>query len=279
MEEHPTSKRDKRRHNMAARLWLLNDSFDSERDAYYNKMLYNLQKSLYDLHSGADAELREHLVDLEEYRDNRLAELYLWEQYQLEQAQKQYDEEVEAAKASYEHMLQLVKDKLRSRLETQRKQLAEDRSLVDIATDHTFFLQAANPGGPPLSSSSAPIGTAVGPTLGGIGMPLTGAERRSMRRRGHEVAEDFSSLSGNESSTAPRRGRHGQSGADSDADSAAPGSDALDSVLKDLDRPHQRHITKSYQGVKTLKNDEGLADLAQINEYARQLRHHLGYSR
>lgn len=245
MEEFSLSKRDKYHQNILAKLQQLYNSFDSNRDGQYAEMLHSLQTSLYSLHVGTNAEYREKLADLEEYRDNRLVELKLWEEYQVAQAELQYKEEIEAATTEHEEMMQLVKDKLHARLEFQRKRLMEDRALLDISSDHTFFLTAANPASKARSNFS-------------------GSERRSSRRR--DLGDEASGLSGNES-----HGRIGRSSTQfSDVDT---GTDRdLDAVLRDFDRPPARNVSKSYQGVKTLKYEEGLADLALINDGVKKLK-------
>lgn len=268
MEEYPASKRDRRRHNMALRLRQLDGAFESERDIHYNEMLHSLQASLYALHQGTNPEFLERLADLEERRDNRLTELYLWERYQTEQAQKQYDEEQETANAEYEHTMQLVKEKLRARLETYRKRLSEDRALLDVANDHSFFLASATAVGGALGGGAAGVGGAGSSAGSRLDRGLLSAsDRRSLRRR--DFGDDLSGLSGNEGTAGGRSTRRARNANDSDADTGTDRRD-LDSVLKDLDAPPTRHVTKSYQGVKTLRFEEGLADLAMIRDQVKR---------
>lgn len=248
---------------MALRLRQLDGAFESERDIHYNEMLHTLQTSLYALHQGTNPEFLERLADLEEHRDNRLTELYLWERYQTEQAQKQYEEEKEQANAEYEHTMQLVKEKLRARLESYRKRLSEDRALLDVANDHAFFLTAASAVGGGMNGSGASASGRLDRAF------LSASDRRSLRRR--EFTEDLSGLSGNEGGTATggRSSRRARNATNSDAETGTDRGD-LDSVLKDLDAPPARHVTKSYQGVKTLRFEDGLADLAAIRDQVKR---------
>jgi len=265
MEEFPVSKRDKRRKSIASKVRYLNDSFEHDRDAYFSDLLYTMQCQLYDIHNGSDAEYLERVTDLEEMRDYRLTELFLWEQYQLKQAQKQYEEETSAAIAHHEQMMTMVRQKLKARLENQRKRLAEDRSLLNVGTDQSFFAFAANPMIPTTRSAAA--------------VSLSGTDRRTLRRRDVNLPSDLSGLSGTESpgfnggsGHGSRRTRMGQSD-DSALSGTNNGTDRMDlELLKDIESPRGRGAGKSYNGVKTLKNDEGLADLAEISDSMRQLR-------
>lgn len=245
-------KKDKRRTAMAKRLRTLNETFSSERDVHYGGILHSLQCSLYALHMGNHPEFLERLADLEEDRDNRLVELYLWERYQTEQAEQQYSQDLEQATAEYSQMLQLVKDKLRARLENQRKRLNEDRSLLDIANDHSFFLSCLNTAAPTRSAQ------------------LSSAERRSLRRR--DLGDEFSGLSGNESRS--RRARATTASTNNASDFETATDRDLEGLLHDFDTPSARHVSKSYQGVKVLKPEEAQGDLSLIRENVKRFRSH-----
>lgn len=264
MEEVSASqRRDKRRNNIAARLRSLNEVFEQDRNQQYSELLDSLRRSLYALHAGSDTEYLEKLGDLQEFRDNRLMELYLWAQYQTEQAENQYNEDVEQATSNYESMLHTAKDKLRARLEQQRKRLFDDRSLLDISTDHSFFAAAANPGA--AGNHHTPSTRAA---VAAVSSGLTAAERRNLRRR--DYADELSGVSGNEGSSPSRRGVRGVGGSDTDTAGAATDRE-IDAVFKDFDTTRPRHATKSYQGVKTLKYEEGLQDIAAIHDERRKL--------
>lgn len=258
MEEAPVSKRDKRRKNIYTKVRYLNDSFEQDRDAYFSDMLYRLQSQLYALHRGTDPEYLEKVADLEELRDYRLTELYLWEKYQIQQAQKQYEEETAAAIAAHDHTMNVVRQKLKARLGNQRKRLAEDRALLNISTDHSFFTSAANPTIPTTRSAAVSA--------------LSGTERRTLRRRDITLNSDLSGLSGTETCNGRRRGASHVSD-DSAQSGTNAGTDRMDlDLLKELDHPRGRGAAKSYNGVKTLKNEEVLSDLAEINDAVRQLK-------
>ena len=215
-----------------------------------------MQSRLFALHNDTDTVYKEKLADLEEQRDYRLTELYLWEHYQIEMANKQYKEDINSAIASYENMIKVVKDKLKSRLESQRKRLAEDRSILSISSDQNFFSSALN----------STIPTSPGMAIAA----LSGAERRTLRRRDVNLNSDVSGLSGTET-TSSKRGYNNVSD-----DSGLSGTNANTDrgefeLLKDLDNPRSRGAAKSYNGVKALRNEEGASDLAEIAESIRQL--------
>lgn len=268
-EASAAQRRDKRRNNIAARLRSLNEIFEQDRNQQYSELLDGLRRSLYTLHAGTDTEYLEKLGDLEEFRDNRLMELFLWAQYQTNQADRQYQEDVEYAKSNYELMLHAAKDKLRARLEQQRKRLFDDRSLLDISTDHSFFLAAANPGS--LGNHHTPSTRAA---VAAVSSGLSAAERRNLRRR--DYTDEVSGISGNEGSGPSRRGNRGGTAGGSDTDTAGAATDReIDAVFKDFDTTRPRHTTKSYQGVKTLKYEEGLQDIAAIHDEQRKLNRYL----
>lgn len=252
MEELPVSKRDKRRKSIASKVRYLNDAFEQDREAYYSDMLYSMQCQLYDIHNGTDPEYLERLTDLEETRDYRLAELYLWQQYQVKEAQKQYEEDSSAAIAQHDQMMTMVRQKLKARLETQRKRLAEDRSLLNVGTDQSFFAFAANPSIPTTRSAAA--------------NSLSSQDRRSLRRRDLSLNSDMSGLSGTET----RRNHGGVSDSSAHSGGTNTGTDRFDlELLRDIESPRGRGQGKSYNGVKTLKYDEGQADLAEIRDHIR----------
>ncbi|ANB14664.1 Sds3p [Sugiyamaella lignohabitans] len=139
----PASKRDKRRQTLAAKLDQITDMFENERDFHYSEMLRTLQSTLYSLHVGDNPEFLEELTDLEEVRDEQLVMLYLWEKYQIERADHEYNQDVELANEEHRQMTDMVKEKLMAKLESQRRKLSEDKTLLDIANDHSFFLSSS----------------------------------------------------------------------------------------------------------------------------------------
>lgn len=243
------TKREKRRKSIASKLKYLNESFEKDRDAFFSDSLYTLQSRLYALHNNTDPEYCEKLADLEEERDYRLTELYLWERYQMERVRRQYEEDMQAAIASHDNMVRTVKEKLKVRLETQKKRLAEDRSILNIATDQSFFASAM---------------TACAPTSPGSNMTaLSGAERRTLRRRDVSLNSDASGTEGGS------RRRYANASDDSGLSGTNANTDRGEyELLKDLDNPRTRGVAKSYNGVKSLRNEEGVLDLAEIADAA-----------
>lgn len=233
----------------------MNDTFEHQREDYFTDIMHRLQSKLLALHKGTDPEYLERLADLEEMRDYRLTELFLWENYQIEQAQKQYEKETAAIIESHENMMKTVRQKLKARLESQRKRLAEDRALLNVSSDHSFFASAANPIIPTIRSAAVAA--------------LSGNERRTLRRRDVSLNSD---LSGTETGSTRRRGAVNHSD-DSNPSGTNAGNDRMDlDLLREMDHPRGRGAAKSYNGVKTLKNEEGLSDLAEIAENARHLK-------
>uniref|UniRef100_A0A060TH54 ARAD1D28204p n=1 Tax=Blastobotrys adeninivorans TaxID=409370 RepID=A0A060TH54_BLAAD len=265
------NKRDKRRQNLAARLANISDMFTSERDAHYREMLRTLQTTLASLHAGDNQEFLEDLADMEESRDRELAKLALWEQYQIEKSDRQLQEDIETAEREYSQTMDLVKERLMARLEAQRKKLKEDKALLDIANDHSVFLQTNTNSVPNGNSNGAAVPGSPG-AGGGSGSLYT--DRRSTRRRQELISasmnEDLSGLSGTETRSGAggtgsrRRGPGGgnRTGA-SDAE-AFNERDMLEGVLfaKERDVPNTRHTSRSYSGVPGLKPEEANEDLA-----------------
>lgn len=137
-------KRDKRRQTIAARIIHISKMFEQERDMQYREMLHALQSTLSSLHSGKNAEFLEQLTDIEELRDQELMRLNLWESYQIEQTESEYQREISLANEEYNRTTQLVKSRLMARLESQRKRLREEKAYLDIANENNMFLTLNN---------------------------------------------------------------------------------------------------------------------------------------
>lgn len=137
-------RRDKRRQTIASRIALITKTFEEERDSQYRDMLHTLQSTLSSLHTGKNADFQEHLTDIEELRDMELMRLNLWESYQIEQTEEEYQREIASANDEYNRMTQLVKERLMARLEAQRKKLREEKAYLDIANENNMFLSAAS---------------------------------------------------------------------------------------------------------------------------------------
>jgi hypothetical protein len=252
-------KRDRRRQTISNRLGQIEETFEAERDLQYREMLHGLQTTLSSLHGGVNPEFLEEVADIEEKRDYELTRLELWEQYQIDRTLTEYQREVEQAEQEYKQMMQMVRDRLVGRLEAQRKKLREDKALLDIANDHSVFLDSQHQG------------NGNGTTLLAPGSP--GLDRRNTRRRGENTHDELSGMSGAETTatTKSRRGGGGRSGAGNKS-TAGPSdieglSDRdLEGVLfaRERDAPSTRHTSRSFQGVSVLKADDALQDLALI---------------
>lgn len=214
MASNTTGKRDKRRHGIAMRINYISEQFEADRDVHYRDMLHALQSTLSSLHTGNNEEFLEQLADLEEHRDEELTRLNLWESYQIDRTEREYQREISAANEEYTKMTLLVRERLMNHLESQRKRLREDKTLLDIANDHLVFLSGSygySPSGD--ASNNVPNGNANGNgsangyySGGASGTPHSpgpsfalSSERRSLRRRDNGSAlEDASGMSGGE---------------------------------------------------------------------------------
>lgn len=309
MDEHEDymPKRDKRRQGIAFRLHQISDLFEMERDFHYQEMLHTLQSTLYSLHMGDNAKFLEALADIEETRDEDMLSLYLWEKYQTESCENIYEREVEIANREYEEKTQLVKERLIARLEAQKKKLSEDKALLDVANDHSFFLSGHSVATRSKDSSSIGINSSRtraaangGPTVvDGNGGDRSGGERngtprspgaidrRSLRSRDFSMYEDMSGLSGGEgragsghgSGRASRRYNNTSGGntreaggsGTSDLDFSERGD--LEGMLFGKDRDGQsRQHTKSYHGVPAAKADEASDDINELRAAIKQQR-------
>lgn len=270
-------KRDKRKQNFINRLSQVEETFESERDLQYREMLHGLQTTLSSLHSGNNSEFLEEVSDIEERRDYEIARLELWEQYQVERTEVEYNREVNQAEQEYKQMMQLVQDRLVNRLEAQRKKLREDKALLDIANDHSVFLDNYNN-----NNSNNNNNTTNGSGLLAPASP--GTDRRSTRRRGennNNNTDDLSGLSGAETTTTNAGKTRRRGGGGGGNKSTAGPSDIeglsdrdLEGVLfaKERDAPSTRHTSKSFQGVSVLKADDALQDLALIRASSKRKR-------
>lgn len=223
----PSGRRDKRRQTIAGRVAHISKSFEKDRDNQYREMLHTLQSTLSSLHTGKNGEFQEQLTDIEELRDQELLRLNLWEAYQIERTEQEYQREIAAANDEYNRMTQLVKERLMARLEAQRKKLREEKAYLDIANENNMFLSGGlGPGGypshPAQPYSSFPQNTVYlsgytsggnatatagyvsngGDVSGGNNSPSLGSlygfpgERRSLRRRELMNASAFEEMSG-----------------------------------------------------------------------------------
>ncbi|KAG5363215.1 Transcriptional regulatory protein [Yarrowia sp. B02] len=271
------AKKDKRRQSIAYRLGHISDMFESDRDRHYRDMLRTLQNTLSSLHAGSNMDFLEKLVDLEETRDKGLVQLKLWEQYQLDAVDSEYDAEVAVAEDDYARMVKMVQERLMSRITLQRKRLREDRAVLDIANDNMLLLSGAGTRGSYGNDMSLDDrGSSPFLSAGDF-------ERRPVRRSRITQTNDYddSAMSGRESGSSKRR-RGGTTENDGYRSGGIPSEDnafsdrdgGLEGLLfkgEESERPGRgqgghgssRH-SRSYQGVTPLKTDDAKDDLNQI---------------
>lgn len=289
------SKRDRRRQSLSLKLHQMNEMFERDKDLHYRDMLRVIQDDLYMLLVGKNEEFLQELADVEEIRDEQLVGLYLWRQYQLESTEREYEREVEQANEEHQQMTEMVKQRLMSRLEAQRKRLSEDKLLLDMANDHSLFLSgsvgsgagmtgyymgggfgAHNGGSSALNGGSGDDRHGSGAdTLAGLvngvggfmpGSPGQDSSSRRTRRRKGEF-EEPSGISGNEGSATGGGGGGGGAGTrrraaiQSDIDAFSD----MDKVIRDRERESTKgQKAGAYQRVKPLKAEEASEDLALI---------------
>ena len=292
------SKRDKKRQTISHRLNQISSMFESERDFHYREMLHGLQSTLSSLHSGTNEQFLEELQDLQENRDEELVRLKLWQQYQLECTERNYQREVELANKEHEQMIEMVKERLMNKLEAQKKKLKEDKALLDIANDHSFFL-ASSYNDYNITNNINNINNNINDDSGnnnnnnntnnnnnGANSPGRLTDRRSLRRRELFNNTELSGMSGGENGKSSGGGGGGGGGGgsrrkvianalnntrNSDAELFSD-RDVLEGVLfgKERDAPSTRHTSRSYQGVSVLKPEEAMEDLALIRTTKRK---------
>lgn len=276
LEQTGSNKRDKRRQTIALRINYITEQFQVDRDINYREMLHALQGTLSSLHSGNSPEFLETLADLEEERDQELMRLALWEKYRIERAETEYQNEVAEANEEYARLTMLVKERLMTKLEGQRKNLREDKALLDIANDHMVYLNSAYGASGDRSNLEDNVGS---PNL------MYANDRRHLRRRGDfgttSALEDISGISSNEG-----RGNRTEGGSNkrrkvrsiqSDNDLLLQSDrETLEGILSSSNHAQGNgsnprgpvHSTsrssKSYQPPAPLKNDDVQTDLTQL---------------
>lgn len=278
-----TGKRDKRRHGIAMRINYISEQFEEDRNVHYRDMLHELQNTLASLHAGTNEDLLEQVADLEEHRDQELVRLNLWEAYQIDRAEREYEKEITQANEEYTKMTLEVKEQLLNHLEGQRKRLREDKSLLDIANDHLMYLSG--------SWYADASGNGPGTGTGGASTPnpipsLLASERRSLRRRDIGSGfEEVSGMSGGEgreygsgaTSTGPKRRKPLGRATGSGEDSILSDRDALGGLLSARGRGAQSGTavgrpSKSFQPPAALKSEDVQDDLNQLRAAAASLK-------
>ncbi|KAK9452744.1 Sds3-like protein [Dipodascopsis uninucleata] len=247
------AKKDKRRNNMADRYAQLNSMFTAQKDVIYRDTLQSLQTTLAALHAGTDPEYLEGITDFEEERDAELVTLFLYEQFLISRAEREYDKDVSAAEEEYLVMARSMRERLLLRLEGQRKKLKEDKEMLDIANDHSLLLSVA---GYPQSPGSG---------SGGGGMMSVGERRKNLRRRG-----ELSAIAAESGGSSKRRKRNGK-----DRDEVAafwsdreplPFGNYRDDAVSGSGSGASRHREKPFGGLSALKPEEINEDLSILRK-------------
>lgn len=134
------NKRDKRRVTILLRLQKMSHTFEVERDGYYRLMLHELQSTLLTLHGGTNDEYMEQVHDFEEERDYELVRLKLWEDYQVMCAEREYKQDLMAARLEYNLMVKLVTETLHANLQKKILALKENKIMLDLFNSLSLHL-------------------------------------------------------------------------------------------------------------------------------------------
>lgn len=231
------NRKDKKRATVLSRLYKLDESLSVDRDYHYRYMLQNLQQSLTSAHAGSNPLVEESVVDSAEERDFELVRLRLWEEYQVQRAQRDYQDEVDKANREHDELVKRVKERLYASLERQVKQLKEDKILLDLANTHSYSME----------------GELHKHTRSQV-KEFSASDRRP-RRRHEQSAEESANDSGHTSTGKRRQVR---------ASSADELSGDISSLLNGAEKPATRHSNKSYQPPTALRDGEVSEDLALL---------------
>lgn len=247
MEDRPS----KRQHAIHARLGKLDEAFRVSKDHYYRHALQQLQSKLSTIHQGTNEQLQETIKDVEEARDYELVELALWEKFQIQRAEFEFESDIRKANDEHDEMVKLVKEKLYANLERQIKQLKEDKVLLDMANSHSYSME----------STLHDLHKNTRSTTKELGYL---SDRRSGLRRRNDYtsnAEDSVNDSGNNSSTRRRKKQinHQYQSSNDETDTGADLSSIL--FAPKNEKVNTRHSSKSYAAPPGLKNEEVNDDL------------------
>ncbi|KAK9479699.1 Sds3-like protein [Lipomyces japonicus] len=251
------TKRDRRRLNLSDRYAQLTNTFTTQKEIIYKDSLEALEVKMRNLHSASDLEYLERVTDLEEIRDIQLTSLYLYEQYLFERAEHDYERDVQAAEEEYTAMATNLRERLLSRLESQKRKLREDKELLDIANDHSLLLSVAG-----YQTPGSPGGS------GGM-MGSVGERRKNLRRRG-DMAVASAIMEG-----AGKKRKRGKGGdkeelaafwSDREALPFGYHRDLAEKAASSTTSGTGRHREKPFGGLQGLKADEANEDLAVMRK-------------
>lgn len=276
------TKRDKKKHTIHTKLSKLEENFRLDKDFHYRSSLQTIQKQLVSLNQGDVSLLGDKIKDFEELRDYDLVQLKLFREYELQNCEMEFQEQLEKANKEHDEMVKLVKEKLYANLEKQIKQLKEDKVLLDLANFHSYSMDTSDFHKNTRSSQSL-----KNSSISSIG--YASDRRAGLRRRGangndssnnynsggeHSTHEyDSANDSGNNSAAAANRKRQRPNGyGHSSQDELSLLSDHgdLSSILSasnshsTRERASTRHSSKSFQPPSGLKQDEVDTDLAVL---------------
>lgn len=253
------NKKDKKRATILSKLYKLEESFSVDRDYYYRGMLQALQQKLMTAHAGTNEEMKKKYMDLEEERDYELVRLRLWEEYQADRAEKEFQEAVEKANKEHDEMVKVVKERLYASLEKQIKQLKEDKVLLDMANSHSYNMDTAID----LHKNTRSQQSLKESSISTMGY---GSDRTRAHRRRHDYtsqAEDTNASANESGNTSAAGGGRRKKTRYSSAEESWLSDGDLSSLLfgDRKDKPSTRHSNKSYQPPNSLKNEEISEDL------------------
>lgn len=164
------NKKDKRRHQIGARLSKLETTFGEDNGGFYRTVLHNLLTSLAAIQQGSDAEFLAKSSKLEQERDYELTRLRLWEEYQVKRVETEYKVDIVQAKETYDMMVKLLKEKFYDKLQRQVKQLKEDKLLLNLINASLWNTTKNDATVSALSAAAAALSLSV-------------KDRRSLRKR------------------------------------------------------------------------------------------------
>jgi hypothetical protein len=246
----------KRQHVIQVRLSKLDESFRVGKYHHYRHALQQLQLKLSTIHQGTNEQLQERIRDVEESRDYELVELALWEKFQIERAEHEFETDVLKANNEHDDMVKLVKEKLYANLERQIKQLKEDKILLDMANSHSYSMEAT------FHDLHKNTRSSTKEFNGGyLSDRRTGLRRRQdYGTNGEESANDSGNNTSSRRQTKPSHSQHHSS--NEETDTAADLSSLL--FAPKNEKVNTRHSSKSYAAPLGLKPEEITDDLTLL---------------
>lgn len=133
--------------------------------------MHNLQATLALIQQGTNERYLWKRTELEEARDYELTRLRLWEEYQVKRAEDEYKQDMATAKANYDMMIKLLKEKFYDKLLRQVKQLKEDKLLLNLVNASLW------------SATSKEYASVLALTAAAAALQISINDRRLLRKR------------------------------------------------------------------------------------------------